>query len=650
MPAFKAYSSDLICRLPRKRNLLCCALLFSLFSKAQTKDTGSVSLGEVTIQSVKLEKFSAGKKIRPTDSLVLSQFRNSSLGDLLAATSSIFIKNYGPGSISTSSFRGGNASQTAILWNGLNIQNPMLGMNDLSQLPGLIFDDVTVDYGGSSALWGSGAVGGSVNLGNRSLFNQGFKTSVNLALGSFGTEKLNSQIHYSNGKFSSTTKAYFISSDNNFNYLDTVVKTMQHASYEQKGVMEELSIPFRNSNQITARGWYHRSFRNYPSTVGAAPGKASQADENTRIMLDWSRRKGVLAPAVKLAYFRDLLDYNDSASSLFSKSTTQTFIAEAETFYQLSEHHKLYAGVNFTSYQANTNNYIPNHRELDKTAFMLGYSTNLFNTKFNANINLRQEISNAVVIPFTGSIGLSYQLLKFLKLKAGGAKVYRQPTLNDLYWPTGNPSLKPEEGYTGDCGLALKLPAGKFFIETELSYFTRRIQNWINWVPGANGNTTPRNIFEVYSRGVETSGSIYYSYRQLKLKAGFNTSYVLSTTANSGLFNDGSLDKQLIYTPRYNYGAQLTCSYLSLHLLYFYNYIGYRFTTSDNLSWLKPYQVSNIKLSYTLSVSRVSVNLGFQVNNLFNASYQVVAQRPMPLRSYEVSITLMHHKPNKNNS
>ncbi len=66
---------------------------------------------------------------------------------------------------------------TAILWNGFNIQNAMLGQTDLSLLPAVFFDEVEIEYGGSSAVWGSGAVAGSIHLNNRAGFGRGLKTA-----------------------------------------------------------------------------------------------------------------------------------------------------------------------------------------------------------------------------------------------------------------------------------------------------------------------------------------------------------------------------------------------------------------------------------------------------------------------------------------
>ena len=72
------------------------------------------------------------------------------------------------------------------------------------------------------------------------------------------------------------------------------------------------------------------------------------------------------------------------------------------------------------------------------------------------------------------------QLFKPLKLKVNAAKVYRLPTLNDLYWsPGGNPNLKPEEGFTYEGSFELKIPYHHFLLETEMTYFNKNITNWI---------------------------------------------------------------------------------------------------------------------------------------------------------------------------
>jgi len=615
---------------------------------SQIKDSTAVSLKEVEITGIQSKQFVAGKKIQQIDSLTKHDFSHTNLAEVLAVNSPVFVKNYGPGNLSTSSFRGGNASQTAVLWNGFNIQNNMLGQNDFSQLPNFIFDDIGIEYGGSASVWGSGAMGGSIHLNNKPRFNKGLRTSLNLGIGSYGTRKLNSSVHYSSKKFCTNTKVYLNRSQNNFEYLDTIVKRQAHSEYLIQGFLQEFSFLFLKNQKLTARLWQNVSQRNLPPVFGNKKSSASQIDKNLKASLEWIYEGKKLIPSIRFAYFDDVLNYTDSAANLYSKSKINTLITEADFNYFLNSHNKFYLGINYTNYKGSNENYLKSNQEFTKSALLLGYAFNYFEQKLQFNLNIRQEFSNAFTIPFTGSAGLSYQLLKQIKLKANAAKVYRLPTLNDLYWnPGGNPDLKPEEGYTYEGSFELKVPFGKFVLESEMTYFDKNISNWIQWIPGPGGNPTPINLMQVYSRGSETSSNILFSHNKLKCKAGFNSTYVLSTSTKSNLENDASVDKQLIYTPRYNYGGNFCVTYNRFNISYYHNYIGYRFTTSDNTSWLKPYHFSNLKIGYQSIFDKLTFITSFHINNLFNSSYMVIAQRPMPLRNYEVSITITYHKPNK---
>lgn len=614
---------------------------------SQTKDSASISLKEVEITAVQAKQFVSGKKVQQFDSLTRQNFITTNVGDLLSVNSPVFIKNYGPGNISTSAFRGGNASQTAVLWNGFNIQNNMLGQNDFSQLPNFIFDDIGIEYGGSASVWGSGAMGGSIHLNNKPKFNKGLTTILNLGFGSYASQKLNSAVHYSGKKFSSSTKVYLNQSKNNFEYSDTVVKRQTHSQFSMQGFLQEFSFLFLKNHKLTARGWYNVSQRNFPPVLGAKKSTASQLDKNLKLSGDWIYEGKKFIPSVRMAYFDDVLDYTDSTAKTFSNSKIKTFISEGDLNYLLNSHHKLFLGVNYTNYTASTLNYLKPNQAFSKEAVLLGYNLNYFEQKLQFDLNLRQEFSPAFSIPLTGSSGASYQILKQLKLKINAAKVYRLPTLNDLYWnPGGNPNLKPEEGYTYEGSFELKLPLKRFLVETEMTYFNKNISNWIYWIPGAGGNPTPINLLKVYSRGTETSSRISYTYNKLKTQIGFNSAYVLSTSTESDLENDASVNKQLIYTPRYNYGGNFSITYNKFNVSYYHNYIGYRFTTSDNTAWLKPYHISNLKINYQYGFEKLTLITSFQINNLFNSSYMIIAQRPMPLRNYEVGLTLIYNKPN----
>lgn len=626
------------------------------------------ALNEVVVVETKQQLLQASKKTIETDSVILSRYNTSSLAELLSLQSAIHIKSYGNGNIATSAMRGGNASQTAILWNGFNIQNSMLGQTDLSIVPGNLFENVSLEYGGGSALWGSGALGGSIHLQNKLAFNQGFKTKLQTSMGSFDSKKLGSTILLSNKKIASSTRVYYSAAKNNYDYKDTTDKEnpnkqVAHADYSMKGFLQELSFLATAHQKVNVRAWYNMATRNLPSYTNVVS-KQNQEDENLRLSADWNYSKQRLNSTIRAAYFNDKLNYNDSMANIYSKSIMHTLIAESDNIY-IYKNHKINVGVNYTQYKSNlfdkktTVNSTPDiliadtiiRHELDKTALFAAYQLNLFNQRFNYNLSVRKEFTNLTTIPFTGNTGIRYQLVKWLALKVNANKSYRQPTLNDLYWPqSGNPNLKPEDGYEFDGGIETKLSKNALSLLFEATYFNRHTRNWITWMPGKNDLWRPLNIAVVYSRGTETSTELTYTEEDLRIKLIVNTAYVLSTNQKSLNENDNSVGRQITYTPRYTGQASLVFNYQQFVIIFNQSYTGYRFTSTDNTNWLQPYYLANAKIAYGYSFSTMNVEFFASINNIFNKSYIVVAGRPMPLRNFEAGIALQYTKKKKTNN
>ncbi len=634
--------------------------IFSLKLQSQTKDTALHQLQEVIILQNKQQQFETSKKHSEIDSLILNRYSTTSLADLLANQSTIHIKSYGNGNIVSTSMRGGNANHTALLWNGLNIQNTMLGQPDLSIVPTSLFNSVSLEYGGGSAIWGSGAIGGSIHLQNNTSFNQGFKTKLQMSLGSFDSRKINSGVLLSYKKIVSNTMIYYNTCENNYSYKDTTDKensnkTVAHANYTSKGLMQELSFLPTPFQKINIRAWYNVVNRNLPSFT-STQSKKNQVDENLKFNVDWNYSKRNLNSVIRIGYFNDQLNYNDTlANYLASNNTIKTIIAESDNTYKY-KNHQLNLGANFTNYKsvlfsASRNEDTSYYHHLTKLAFFAAYKLSLLNSKFTYNLVVRKEFTSQTEIPFTGNTGIHYQLLKQLAAKINANSSFRQPSLSDLYWnPGGNPNLKPEESYELDGGLEFKYSKNNFSALIEATYFNRRTTNWIIWLPSENSYWTPKNIAEVYSRGTETKTELTYLKKDLLLKLIINTAYVLSTNQKNTSENDNSVGRQLIYTPRYNGQATFLMKYKNMSILYNNNYTGYRFTTTDNTSWLNPYYIANVKCSYSYSFSTVNMELFCSINNILNKNYVVVQNTPMPLRNYEVGLCMNYHKKKKTTS
>ena len=79
-------------------------------------------------------------------------------------------------------------------------------------------------------------------------------------------------------------------------------------------------------------------------------------------------------------------------------------------------------------------------------------------------------------VPFTFSLGNNYKIFKWLTARASVSKVYRIPTMNDLYWtPGGNPNLLPESGYAQEGGLLIQFQQRSTSFNSNLTLFNRNI-------------------------------------------------------------------------------------------------------------------------------------------------------------------------------
>jgi hypothetical protein len=64
--------------------------------------------------------------------------------------SGLNVKQYGPAGLAVLSMRGAEPQQTAILWNGIPIANPMPGMTDINTMGIAGVDEVSIITGGAS--------------------------------------------------------------------------------------------------------------------------------------------------------------------------------------------------------------------------------------------------------------------------------------------------------------------------------------------------------------------------------------------------------------------------------------------------------------------------------------------------------------------
>jgi vitamin B12 transporter len=628
-------------------------LLLSTVSRSQQLKPDSVYLlREISIVSPMAYKPAAGHKTDTIDSAVIRQYRGGSVADLLSDQSLITIKTYGNGGLATPSFRGTSASHTAVTWNGVNLVSPLYGQLDLALLPVLFTDKVSLQYGGNGVVYGSGSVGGVISLSNDLRFGEGTTAEAGIVTGSFGMRQPQAGFALSRSRWVSSVKAFAHTARNDFPFVNTAlagspVLRLRNAEIGQYGIMQENAVKLSEKDRLSLSVWYQRSRREIPPVMTRLNEVSLQEDRFLRSLLEWKHSSTKYETFLRAAYFSELLDYSDSLSGIRSRSTAVTFLSELEGRVSAGKGQLLSFLAGFTGREGGSDGYA-SVKTRSNIYLNASYRVHAFSDRLIMQAGVREEIWDGKLIPFTFSAGSDLHLRRNIALNFSVSRLFRLPTFNDLFWtPGGNPGLSPESGWNQELGLTFREKRPSWHFKANAALFSSRINNLIVWL-SEGSFWSPRNVMQVWSRGLETMWELGSVFRKISWMTRLQTGYTLSTNEKTGHSSDGSLGKQLIYIPVYQVTGTFRLGIGRSLFSYAHSYAGYRYTTTDNSLYMEPYQVANLSVSYLLSSERLEWLLLTKISNLWDETYQVIEWRPMPGRNYQLGLTLKFKQPKTN--
>lgn len=618
-----------------------------------------INIQPVTIASDRLKQLGIGNNIEAIDSTAKISLQAATLSDLLSNETAIFIRSYGLGSLGTISIRGASSTQTAVLWNGFNIQSPMNALYDISLIPVFFLDEVQVQHGSSGALFGSGAVGGSIHLNSQVFFNKGLQAKYAANYGSFNAWMQGAAISFSNKKWFSQTKFFYKQAENNFRFKNIAeygspLQRLENAALQQWGIMHEQAFNFlkeksaAKKNLLHIKYWQQKNSREIPPSMTMATSEALQKDAIIRGTVSWDYAIKKWETTLRTAYFNEQINFTDTTINLNEHYTAHTAIVESEHKIYLHKRHLLHGGINYTFHQSASKNYLGFSPTQNRGAAFASYRYTSANSKLVAVASIRKEIINNQRVPFTPSVASEYQVLHFLKLKSNVSRSFRVPSFNDWYWTQGgNPNLKAENGWSGETGFMFSKTTAHFSLNSEHTVFANTINERIIWLPNDIGIWTPENVSRVNARGIENSLKISYLVSHFSFSLNAKYSFVKATNSNK-IANVNEAGKQLIYVPQHRANFQFSATYKNTTIQYIHLLNGETFYTSDNKRALPFYHVANIVISHQLKFKAHHAHLYFRINNAFNTSYQAIVWRPMPPINFETGIQLnINQKPIK---
>ncbi len=619
--------------------LLLGSSLFSLLSFGQL-DT-ILALQEVEISAEKIRKQPVGTQIEKWKTSDLAALPAQNIGELMSAETGTFIKSYGSGSLATSSIRGGSAGHTLVLWNGFSLQSPILGLLDLSLLPLNSVEEITLQKGGNSAIWGSGAIGGIISMNSQPSFGMYRSLDVKSTIGSFGNYNQEVKIGYGELRVYGVTKMFYQQGKNNFKYFiapNFPKRQQTNAEVSQQNILQDIYWKIDKKNNLVFHFWQQFSDRNIPPTNVQTRSLARQKDRSSRLMMDWKNVNETYVLQGKAGFFKEHLDYYDDETGLISLSDFSTLTTEFNGQKFWKDKHKLHGAITHSITTANNDGYLESPIE-NRSAIQVSYFFQHNNYKFQTSV--RQELIDGKLVPIVPSIGFDYSLFSWLKFQGKVSRNYRVPTLNDRFWNGGgNENLKPESGWSEEATLSSPFKIGKSNFEFSLTGFNRNIDNWILWAPApGQPSWSAFNISEVWSRGLEPRFSFFYKNKKeeksLAIKVDVGYDFIKSTNEVAMELPRREVGEQIIYVPLHQAFGRATLSWKNMGLSYQHGFTG---QARGQYGKLDAYQVGNVRMQYSADWKKCKSTVFFNINNLWNVNYIVVERRPMPGTHFQIGI------------
>lgn len=598
-------------------------LLLSLCTAEVSAQLDSIQqLPEVVLTDSKLVHFSKGFKLETiSDSLV--QRNASALTETLRYISAIYFKENGFGMVSSPSFRGTNAAQTAVIWNGININSVFTGQTDFNTLSPINYREISVRSGGGAVQYGSGAVGGSVHLNDGYTFKPLSETRLAVEFGSFGTFAGNAQTTQTWDNHYLNVGVDVISSENDYDYIGKNRKN-EHGAFSRftAKVNEARKLRKGVASWNSEYSYNNRDFSGSLTTTG----KDAYIDIATRNLWQLHQHFGIFNVKGRVAHLFEQYNYfPDGEKPTNSGAKANTFLGAVESEVMLRQKIRINGKVEYSYVSAKGNQVGENDRPTLAAVFLINHKVS---EKLNYGINLRQEFLNHFENPLLFSLDATYSFSEYYALRLNGSKNFRVPTFNDLYWYAGgNLNLKPETSYQLAVGQEITL--GKIKADVALFYIDSK--DLIKWVPGNGGLWQPLNIAKTQNYGVEVALGYYQKFAE-KHRLDFNANYSYT------LAEDREKEKQLIYVPFHKATGTLDYGFGPFSAYVQALFTGQAFTTTDHSEWVDSSTVFNIGAQCSLPIKPL-VTFGGRIKNVLNVYYENVAYRPMPSRNFQIFLT-----------
>lgn len=612
-------------------------------------------LEEITVTGEK--SISSLAELAPSVEVITAQeIQKSSaqtIAKLLETVAGVFVKSYGPaGARQVVSMRGSEGNQVLVLIDGQRFASAQNGAADLNAIPVSAIESIEILKGGASALFGSNAMAGVINIRTKSASRrEKLQVSQHSSFGSFDTRELAARLEQAISQVKYNLAFDWLASDGDFEFVNTSrvskpVQTRKNADFQSYNGFAKLQWLLGKSAVLDLSGQVYHLESGTPGEIANPTPFARSEDTRylSRVTLQqaWNKRVHFAFTGFYNVFenrFRD-----PELSYLNGQNQNISLGLDLKQTFRFQEGSHVTAGFGFSRDEVTGTNIAGDpvrdnlslfvHSQIEFAGMPAFFeSATLYPAlRFDHFSEFGSEVS-----PKLGLL-LGDVLMPNLNLKANIGRSFRVPSFNSLFFVSSvqvrsNPDLQPERSFDLDIGFNYRLTNSKYGKpELDITYFRRHVDGTILWLPDFRFIWRPRNISKVVSQGVEAT----LSWRSADDKVLGNVNY----TFTDARFDLPGNRNPVPYRPEHQFNLELGVELGRIAVNAHQRWVSERFPNVAGTNAIPGYRLTDVNISTLIEIGKFKLTPKLVVTNLFSEDYQVVSNFPMPGREFHISLSM----------
>lgn len=496
-------------------------IIFFVFSVLLYSNAGYSQ--ENTLDTVVVEDYSLRSPVKyPTSfstTIELEDFEGQfeTTSELINLSPGVTVRDFGGfGQLKTVSIRGSSNDQVVIMLDGIRINNSLGGGVNLSTIPAGYIDRIEVVRGGSSAIAGTDAIGGLINIITKEA-GDAF-TSVYATYGSFNTFIINASNAGRIGSLDYLLSFNHAQSDGDFEFrsINDLTVTRINNEFRSESLLAKLDYKMDDWKLEFLNEFYYDD-KGVPGLGEFQSDSANQEDIRNFTTLRLSKNEFINSKTdLEFIIYNnfDYLNFQDPTPTVGlpvdTKSKLNSFGIKPTVSFYPKEYYSLYSFAEYRN--ENLKNSEFNNPSRNTLSYFLGNELFLYNEKLLFDLLARADFiftegtADSFDFAFSPKLGMKYNVYSNFFLKSNISRSFRVPNFSELFLPEqgfigGNPDLDNETSYDFDIGVAYVTPRLGF----EINYFLRDVDDLILFVFISAQRIEPRNVGKSFENGIETT-------------------------------------------------------------------------------------------------------------------------------------------------